>query len=456
MKTQLRSHRLGLGLGAGIVGAVLLLAGCNLDKVLEVKDPDTVNPGTLDDPDVLYVVVNGALGDFAVAYDGDGLADAYLSSTAAMTDEMFSAGTYATRTATDRRNQQPPADGNTSDAAYNNLQSARRSLKDAAVKVADFEGKSDPRYGELKSLEAYTYVTLGEGFCSAIPISDIVEGEWVYGEPETVDEIWTDAVGIFDEAASNGGGSLAAVGKGRALLNLGQYAAAAAAVASVPTTYNYFVHHSESGAQNPFYALQGNGRYSVSDYEGGNGLPFRSAMDPRVPWIRDPAQPDGFDASYPLYKLRKYNGFGASVVLASGVEARLIEAEAALQAGQTDTWLAKLNELRAEVATIMAAQIDNYPISSPTLDPLTDPGTSEARRDLMFYERAFWMFGTGHRLGDLRRLVKSYGLSQAQVYPTGGYHKGGSFGSDVVFPVDFDEGNNPHFQESMCNVGSAG
>ena len=456
MKTLLRSHRLGLFLGAGIISGTLLLTSCTVDKLLEVKDPDTVNPGTLDDPEVLYVVVNGALGDFAVAYDGNGLGDAFLASTAAMSDEVFSSGTFATRTATDRRNQQPPADGNTSDGAYNNLQSARRSLKDAATKVADFEGKSDERYGELKSLEAYTYIALGEGYCSAIPISDIVEGEWVYGEPQTVDEIWTDAVDIFDEALANGGGNLAAVGKGRALLNLAQYAAAASAVAGVPTTFNYFLHHSESGAQNPFYSLQGNGRYSLSDYEGGNGLPFRSANDPRVPWIRDPGQPDGFDASYPLYKIKKYNSFGASVVLASGVEARLIEAEAALQGGQIDTWLAKLNELRASVSTIMNAQVEGYPVLTPTLDPLTDPGSADARRNLMFYERAFWMFGTGHRLGDLRRLVKSYGLSQNAVYPTGDYHKGGPFGTDVVFPVDFDEGNNPNFDATKCVVGNAG
>lgn len=453
MKTLLR-NRLGRTMGIALLGGALVLAGCDLDKVLEVNDPDTVNPLTLEDPDVLDVVVNGALGDFTTAYSGNGLADAYLAVTAALTDEVFSSGTFATRTATDRRNQQPPADGNTSDAAYNGLQAARRSLKEAALKVANFEGKTDARYGELKALEAYTYVTLGEGFCGAIPLSNVENGEWVYGTPKTVDEVWTEAIALFDEAVANGGGSLAAVGKGRTLLNLGQYAAAASAVASVPTNFNHFIYHSESGAQNPFYTLQGNGRYSLSDGEGGNGLMFRSANDPRVPWIRDPAQPNGFDASYPLYKIRKYNGFGAPVVLASGVEARLIEAEAALQAGQTATWLAKLNELRASVGSIMNAQVVAYPITNPTLAPLTDPGTAAARRALMFSERAFWMFGTGHRLGDLRRLIKNYGLTEAQVYPMGEYHKGGSFGSDLVFPVDFDEGNNPNFQESMCNVRS--
>jgi hypothetical protein len=36
----------------------------------------------------------------------------------------------------------------------------------------------------------------------------------------------------------------------------------------------------------------------------------------------------------------------------------------------------------------------------------TDPGTANARVDLMFRERAFSLFGTSHRVGDLRRLSR--------------------------------------------------
>ena len=46
--------------------------------------------------------------------------------------------------------------------------------------------------------------------------------------------------------------------------------------------------------------------------------------------VLDPA--GGFDPNYALYKSSKYTSFAAPVVLASGVEARLIEAEAALAA----------------------------------------------------------------------------------------------------------------------------
>jgi hypothetical protein len=117
------------------------------------------------------------------------------------------------------------------------------------------------------------------------------------------------------------------------------------------------------------------------------------------------------------------------VVLASGIEARLIQAEAQLRAGTVGTAFATLNGLRALVG----------------LGQLADPGTDAARVNLLFRERAFWMWGTAHRLGDLRRLVRQYGRAQNTVFPSGAYHKGGSYGSDVNFPVSSDERNNPKF-----------
>ena len=116
--------------------------------------------------------------------------------------------------------------------------------------------------------------------------------------------------------------------------------------------------------------------------------------------------------------------------VASGVEARLIEAEAALGAGNNALFISKLNEARAPYN--MAA--------------LTDPGNANARVDLLFRERAFAMFATGHRLGDLRRLVRQYGRAASTVYPTGAYHKDGlTYGTDLQFVVPSPEKNNPKF-----------
>ena len=70
----------------------------------------------------------------------------------------------------------------------------------------------------------------------------------------------------------------------------------------------------------------------------------------------------------------------------------------------------------------------------------------------LFSERAFWLYGTAHRLGDMRRLVEGtasggYGRAFNTVYPSGTYPKGGVFGQDRSLPVPIEEQNNPNFVE---------
>lgn len=441
--------------GLAILASVVTLTGCDIDELLDVTDPDTVNPGTLNDPATLPLQVNGAYREFVVAYSGNG-GDAFVSVTALMSDEFFSSGTFTTRTATDRRNQFTPADGNTSDGTYVNLHQARHALREAAAAVAEFESTADPRWAEMKALQGFTHVALGEAYCPAVPLSGLGEGGgFEYGAPESSASIMQKGVTLLDEAIGAGGGSLPAVVKGRALLSLGQYGAAASAVASVPTDFTYFAAHSEEGAQNPIFSLQDNGRYSVSEVEGGNGLPYRSDDDPRVPWFQDPNDPGGFDDNIPLYKSLRYQGFTSPLVLASGVEARLIEAEAALNGGSPGGMITTLNELRADVVDLMAGLTGGVYTPTSGLAPVTDPGTDEARLDLLMKERAYWLHLTGHRFGDLRRLVSNYGRSAGDVYPTGTYHKGGEYGADLVFPLDVDEANNPNFTHDMCSVTTA-
>jgi len=114
--------------------------------------------------------------------------------------------------------------------------------------------------------------------------------------------------------------------------------------------------------------------------------------------------------------------------VADGIEARLIEAEALLQTPDLPGMTGILNDLRA----------------AQDLDPLAVPGTQAEGVDLLFSERAFWMFATGHRLGDMRRLIRQYGRSADTVFPSGSYIKGGNYGDDVNLPIPQEEGNNPN------------
>lgn len=443
-------------------GALLVLAGAACDNPLQVDDPEFLTPGGIGDEEI-DLLINGARSDFQVAYSGiGGSTDRGLFPVMGLfTDELFSSGTFTTRTATDQRAQQPISVGNTSDSAYVRLHRARRSAIRAVEALEAAESGQGPVVADMKFIEGLTVVALAESFCPAVPVSDVTpEGDRVPGVPLADEELYELAIGIFDQAlAVDPGNHAAAVGKGRALLDLGRYQEAAAAVASVPTSFVEVIEHSANSTQqeNPLFNLQSNGRYSVSDLEGGNGLPFRSAQDPRVPWVEDPD--GGFDASIPLFLAQKYSSRTSPVVVADGIEARLIEAEAALNGGDVTGWLSILNALRADVRNLMTARVENYAAFVPgpnnptaTLDPLSDPGGQEARIDLHFQERAFWLYLTGHRLGDLRRLIRQYGRTPEATFPTGAYFKGGSYGNDVSLPLDFSETNNPNFTEEMCDV----
>ncbi|HYF40470.1 MAG TPA: RagB/SusD family nutrient uptake outer membrane protein, partial [Gemmatimonadales bacterium] len=124
----------------------------------------------------------------------------------------------------------------------------------------------------------------------------------------------------------------------------------------------------------------------------------------------------------------------APVPVADGIEARLIEAEAALQADNFSGMTTILNDLRAFFPDLGLANLAN-------------PGSEDEAEDQLFSERAFWLFATGHRLWDMRRLLRvpSYQRPEDTVFPTGPYHKGGSYGSDVNLPIPIEEENNPNF-----------
>jgi hypothetical protein len=129
------------------------------------------------------------------------------------------------------------------------------------------------------------------------------------------------------------------------------------------------------------------------------------------------------------------------------VEAELIRAEAELAAGDAN-WLTRLNALRT-TCTDAATCASPAPAGSggvAGLAPLTDPGSDTARVSLLFRERAYWLFFTGHRQGDLRRLVREYGRDANTVYPSGRYDADFLYGDDVTLPIPFDERRlNPSF-----------
>lgn len=485
------------------VALAMPVAGCNTDKLVKVTDPSGVTPEGTNNPQAIPSLVAGAFRQFVGGYDGLGLDDAFMMMSAVITDEFYWGDTFGTRNAADHRALQPTVLGNISDAAYGRLQQARFNSRRAFAAV---EGASTPAtqvddeatMAQLRTIEGYTFVTLSEGWCGNVPFSrqpdtGPIDPTLVEYQPGIGTVAMNDsAIVKFDEAlAIDPGNRLAAIGKGRALLNEGRYAEAAAAVTAVPTNYVFLLEHSvnTSSQNNPSFSLQDNGRYGVSNLEGGlngtaalrpdlaapgttapsaEGIPFRGLRDPRVPWEPRPGIAC-FSGSIRCFIDDNNPTLDADVPLASGVEARLIEAENDLNSGNIPAMIAKLNALRAAVIPLVAAMHPQQKqtfkdasgaivlanVSDPA-DPLTTPAQQfAARRDLLFRERALWLFNTGHRQGDLRRLVRNYGLPSNTVFPSGPHFRGGTFGNDVAYPIPFNEQNNPKFDVAACSTTTA-
>jgi hypothetical protein len=438
------------------------------------------------------------------------------------------------------------------DPLYTELQGMRNSAHLAIAALAAYDTVDSPALrGQMYTLAGYSELFLADLYCSGVPLSTLnADGDFTYQAGSTTQDVYRTAIAQFDTALTLSHDStrimlLAQIGIGRAYLALGQYDSAAVAVHDVPTDYIY---------QLAVDWGEGNGLpgglfvgLNVADQQGGTGLPYRSSNDPRsasATWGNN-------KYGVPQYAPVAYGGATLAlsagitpITVANGIEARLIEAEAALKAGNAQ-WLTILNALRTDgTSTTIPAQtlidtlgvtqcgghfglcdnkanqntggstpaygqpLGGFPgyavVSADTvpgadtivapgggnvqdycynnswyipcytgdsmvvltlvkpasalwhagtggvsgLAPLTDPGNAADDVALLFQERAYWLFLTGHRQGDLRRLIRNYGLSPDTVYPTGLYPSFGTFsrfGSDVTAPIPTAERANPRF-----------
>jgi hypothetical protein len=417
---------------AGALG----LGACSPDEILEVVDPDIVDPTTISNAAGANALRAGALARFNTATSG---AESLFLYGGLLADEFRSSDTFSQRDETDQRRIQ--LSNANIQGALRNAHGARVSALQAAEALQEFAPERRSEIAEMFLVQGYMENLMGEMLCSGIPMST----PSALGEPLPTADVYARAIAHADSAIAFAGTdalgtrvkNAAAVVKGRALLNLNQYAQAATAVATVATDFAYIHEQSQSTRTNGVWSLNINQRrYTLVDREGGNGLDYISANDPRIP-VAAVTRGGGFDGNTDLYRQQIYPADGTSHPIMTGIEARLIEAEALLASNPTGA-LAKLNELRAASLRIGALTISNLPA-------LTLATGRDAQVNQLFRERAFWMFATGHRLGDMRRLIRQYSRGAETVFPTGAFFKSGTYGPDLNIPVTQAEENNVNF-----------
>ncbi len=426
------------------------MTACNPTEFLEVTDPDIINPSDVSTAAGANAARLGALARLNAATTGvEGLP----MLGGLFTDEWNNGDSFIARQEIDQRTITPQNDFLTT--ASRNLHRARLSARQAIDLLKEFSPTAPGwQVAEMYFVQAYLEGLAAEHYCSGLVFSTVVNGAPVYGTPLTTVQALTVALAHADSGLARITGtttddvrvrSALQVIKGRILLDLNRPADAATAVAGVATSAQYIVFHSLTTNNNQYWALANSaGRYSVSNTEGANGVNFATAADPRVPVCQGNdatcrtigvTKASRDDLTTPFYVQRIWTTAESSFPIVTGQEARLIEAEAQLRAGNTAGSLATLNALRATVTG---------------LTPLTDAGTEAARVDQLFRERALTLFGRGTRTGDLRRLIRQYSRPANTVFPTGAWHKGGNYGTDVTIPLPLAETNNPESGAGVC------
>jgi len=455
---------------ATLATGLVALSGCNVrDTFLSPQQPGTILPGDISSagPAGAEAIRVGALGRFQQLTPGGGNGNQTEATLLGdlLGDVWKSGDTFTQHNETDQRTVS--TNNSVLSTAYSDLNRSRGFYRDAINAISSIEPDKKAEVAEQYFIMGYSEMLLGELFCNGIPLSQTVNGSYVYTQPLTNQQVFAIAVTHLDSAlalAAAQGGTVAAdlalatsiknaasIAKGRTLVDMANFSGAAAAVAGVPTNYTYNVTFSQATNDNNVWGLAGQvstrARFVVSDSfdtQGivKNALPFSSAKDPRVPTSGSPTAngTKSIDGTTPLVFQNIWVNRSDPIPVATGVDARLIEAEAKLSAKDIPGTMAILNALRASPQTL-------GPLSVPAMAALAAPATQDDMVSLFFREKAFWQFGRGNRLGDLRRLIRQYGRTQDNVFPTGKFHKSGgaSYGTDVNLPVTDNERTNPNF-----------
>jgi hypothetical protein len=446
------------------LGAAALLpalaTGCGLKQdLLSPQQPGVIGPTSVTTPTGAEALRVGALGAFKAWFAGGGVNFANLPMLSdLLTDEWASGDTQSQHNEVDDRTVQ--TSNGVLASGYSAAQQARGFALTAIQALRQFEvPPPSTEIGELYFAMGLAELQMSEDLCNGVPFGAMVNGVPTYTVPITNAAGFTLASARFDSAVKMVTGTDAAsiaihrvneIAEARAQIDLGNFAAAEALVADVPTNFQYLMTFSLTTTSSELYLLNfiQPSRFVVGDsfsiVNGAptlikNALPFASANDPRVPVNGSTSNTKkAFDGSTPWVGQLLYGQTDPFPVL-TGIDARLIVAEAQINAGDFAGMFATLNALRASPQTIGNKTI-------PVMPALTTvPTTKDAAATLFFREKAFWQFGRGFRLGDLRRLIRQYGRTQDIVFPVGTWFKGGTYGTDVNLPTPDGELTNPNF-----------
>ncbi|HEV8447523.1 MAG TPA: hypothetical protein VGQ44_11910 [Gemmatimonadaceae bacterium] len=441
-----------------VVAGSMLLGACSVkQELLAPQNPGVIDPGAVANTAAADALFVGALGRWKASMNGGGNnTEALWNWQALFTDELQSGDTFSQRNDADSRNL--ATNDGVLTPIYQAAQQARGRARDAINGLVAFDQSAAGKQhvGEMYLMMGYIEMELGESFCNGIPLGETVGGVPQYTQPLTDADVFKTALARTDtaltfltatDAATVAIKQAVLVTRGRIKVDLGDFTGAASEVSStaVPTSFQYNFDYSQTTFDNEWWIMGTSvKRYTLGDSVSisgpiNNAIPFARLNDPRVKVVNSGAP--GED-NVTIFIDQGNWGRDDPIPVLSGIDARLVEAEAKLNANDIAGMMTILNALRTSPQTLGLFKV-------AAMSALATPADKNTATDLFFREKALWQFERGFRMGDLRRLVRQYGRTQDKVFPTGTFIRNGTpsgtYGSQVAFPVPDHELNNPNF-----------
>lgn len=435
------------------------LIGCGDGAILEVDDPDNVTPDVLEGPGAVGLRTNGVVGDFQEFYDS------WVIYSGLFTDEFILSGTFETRIDVDRRNVQVnPDNASLNDDLYEPLHVSRTSADTAVALFRASQG--DPEFSEVEDLLAegialgllyggYVRVILAEGYCQSIIGGP--DGESSPLLPDARMEQALARLGEAESAAMDAGlpdvATAAVVGQARALMWLGRYGEAASMAAGVPDGFFYAAEYSGNTVDqyNEAYALTWGdvfqARWTVGD---GDDDPRENETWPYLDeWVDQglidlDSGMEGLEIGVDIALQQLYTERSHPIPIATGWEARMIEAEVALRNGSPEVAQDMVNDLLTDPAqTLNPMLVVNPGLSIGAFDPVDFTGDLATDLPQLARARAAGNWLSGQRQGYFRRWRTEDGVN---LYPDHSPRGG----DDISFPITTQEVDNNDNVDNAC------
>lgn len=419
-----------------VLALFVLPTACDtLSNPLEVEPASRIPAGQIESAQNAQILSDGAIADFECAFNSYNVLGGVIG------EEFIYAQQTASRAPYDRRNMTKDDSDygvNTCTSnlgVYTPLQTARQSNENllALLNVwTDAEvsaGAGSPNRTNLIAIASayagYSYVLLGEGFCTMAVSRVNIDKSLTYGGEIQRDSVFklaiarfTDAIAAATTANNTGLRNMAYVGRARAKLNLADYAGAKADAQQVPTG-GWIVSASDANARRQNRVVAEN---SVLNRVQSIAEPYRNMGDSRVP-VTATALVSATGVTH--YYQRKYLTTATPLPLATWEEAQLIIAEADIRANSLAT---------ARPILIASRKRGGQDTTAVLLFTTQAEYTSE-----LIDQRRRELFLESHHLGDLIRYNLPFN-------PAAGtpYHFGGTYSTQRCLPLPAAERlNNP-------------